>query len=114
MGTEATGIKDCETCYAKNGIADINEQDGRADCSCDQTTDDDDMRTGTVGQASGPSGHEQLQDPSEAIESNLRRIQTVVGLESAIERPSQTRLKAETQSMPVADASRSAGEMRSN
>ena len=38
---------------------------------------DDDVRTMTIVQAAGPSGHEQSQDSSEAIESNLRRIQTV-------------------------------------
>lgn len=68
LGAEATGIKDGEPDYTKYGVADIDEQDGRADCGCDQTTDDDDMRTVTVGQAAGPTGHEQPQDTGEAIE----------------------------------------------
>ena len=77
MVAEATGIKDGEPDYTKYGVADIDEQDGRADCGCDQTTDDDDMRTVTVGQAAGPTGHEQSRDTGEAIEPKMRRIQTV-------------------------------------
>ena len=77
LGAQANGIEDGEPGHAKNGVTDIDKQDGRADCSCDQTTDDDDMQTVTVGQAAGPIWHEQPQDPGKALESNLRRVQTV-------------------------------------